>query len=199
VIRRWAVLALGSACLAVVACGSEATAGPPRVGDPLPDFAAPRLEGTGEGPAGGGPAGDTVRLAAAGGRATLVNLWATWCAPCRAEMPYLESVGQAYAPGGLRILGVSTDHRGAVEQVRGVVAERGVTYDILLDPEARSTDLFGVYGLPATFLADTEGVITWMRLGPIEEGDRDFEAALAEVAPRAVAPDAGGAPTEAGR
>jgi len=96
-------------------------------------------------------------------------------------MPYLETVAQEYAADGLRIVGISTDQRGALDQVRDVVAERGVTYDILLDPRARSTDLFGAFGLPVTFLADAEGRITWMRLGPLAEGDPAFERALADV------------------
>jgi thiol-disulfide isomerase/thioredoxin len=139
------------------------------VGDLLPEFAAPLLDG------------DTVTLASYRGEPVLVNLWATWCAPCREEMPYLESIGREYGEDGLRIVGISSDTRGALDQVRGVVAERGVTYDILLDPRARSTDLFGAFGLPVTFLADAEGRITWMRLGPIAEGDPDFEAALDAV------------------
>ena len=160
-----------------VGCSDGAASGPPRVGDPLPEFSAVLM-------AGEGMDGDSVSLASYRGAPVLVNLWATWCPPCRAEMPYLETVAQDYAADGLRIVGISTDQRGALDQVRDVVAERGVTYDILLDPRARSTDLFGAFGLPVTFLADAEGRITWMRLGPLEEGDPEFEAALAAVTGR---------------
>jgi len=161
--RRTLLIAL---LLVLPGCGSEGPAGPPRVGDPLPAFSAALL------------GGEEAAFADYRGAPVLVNLWATWCAPCRAEMPYLESIGRRYAPEGLQVVGVSTDHSGAFAEVRKVVAERGVTYDVLLDTEARSTDLFGAFGLPVTFLADAEGVISWMRLGPIEEGDADFETAL---------------------
>jgi len=155
-------------------CAEGGSDGPPRVGDALPEFTAVLLDED-------GMEGDSVSLASYRGAPVLVNLWATWCPPCRAEMPYLETVAQEYAADGLRIVGISTDQRGALDQVRDVVAERGVTYDILLDPRARSTDLFGAFGLPVTFLADAEGRITWMRLGPLAEGDPAFERALADV------------------
>jgi len=158
-----------------VGCQEGGSDGPPRVGDVLPDFSAPLMSD-------GGMRGDSVSLASYRGAPVLVNLWATWCPPCRAEMPYLETVAREYAPSGLRIVGISTDQPGALDQVRDVVAERGVTYDILLDTRARSTDLFGAFGLPVTFLADAEGRITWMRLGPLEEGDPEFAAALDAVA-----------------
>jgi peroxiredoxin len=164
------VLALGA--FAAVACTEAPAGGLPRVGDMLPEFAAPILDG------------DTVALASYRGEPVLVNLWATWCAPCREEMPYLEAIGREYAAAGLRVVGISSDTRGALAQVRHVVAERGVTYDVLLDPRARSTDLFGAFGLPVTFLADADGRITWMRLGPIAEGDPDFVAALDAVTGR---------------
>ncbi|MDT8369405.1 MAG: TlpA disulfide reductase family protein [Longimicrobiales bacterium] len=153
--------------------GDRSNARPPRVGDPLPEFTAPMLDG------------DVVGLSAYRGSPVLVNLWATWCPPCRAEMPFLEEIGREYGPDGLRIVGISTDHAGAVAQIRSVLEERGVTYDILLDTESRSTDLFGAFGLPATFLADAEGTITWTRLGPVMENDAAFEAALAAVTGRA--------------
>ena len=166
------MVTLAVAVAAATGCAEVRPEGPPRVGAALPAFAAPLMDG------------DTVTLASYRGAPVLVNLWATWCAPCREEMPYLESIGREYAGDGLRIVGISSDTRGALDQVRGVVAERGVTYDILLDPAARSTDLFGAFGLPVTFLADAEGRITWMRLGPIAEGDEDFEAALDAVTGR---------------
>ncbi len=165
-------LAAVSATLGASACTDATVEGPPRVGDMLPVFAAPLLDG------------DSVELAAYRGGPVLVNLWATWCAPCRQEMPYLESVWQEHREAGLRIVGISSDTRGAVDQVRSVVAERGVTYDILLDPRARSTDLFGAFGLPVTVLADADGRITWMRLGPVAEGDASFEAAIAAATGR---------------
>lgn len=170
------LLGLSSIAAVSVGCSVEGIDTPPRIGDPLPEFSAPRL-GDGE-----------VALEDYEGSPVIVNLWATWCAPCRQEMPYLESVSRAYAADGLRMVGISTDHSGALGQVRTVVEERGVTYEILLDVDARSTDLFGAYGLPVTFLADARGIITWMKLGPIVEGDETFVAALDAATGRAPRP-----------
>lgn len=156
----------------VAACSADGIAPPPRVGDPLPEFQASKLDGK------------DVALEAFKGAPVLVNLWATWCAPCREEMPYLESVSREYAADGLQVVGISTDHAGALSQVRTVVRERGVTYHILLDTDARSTDLFGAFGLPVTFLADAQGVVTYLKLGPLVEGDAAFEAALDAVTGR---------------
>ncbi len=149
--------------------GEGSRAGPPRVGDPLPEFSTLQLDG------------DTVALADYQGSPVLVNLWATWCPPCRAEMPYLESVSQEYGARGLKVVGISTDHSGALDQVRAVLEERSVTYDILLDTRSRSTELFAAFGLPVTFIADAEGIITYLALGPLVEGDVRFIAALDEV------------------
>lgn len=136
------------------------------VGAALPDLRAVLLDG------------DTVALADYRGSPLLVNLWATWCPPCQAEMPYLESVGAEYATQGLRVVGISTDREGALDEVRRVVERRGVTYDILLDPASESTELFDAFGLPVNVLANADGRVTWMRRGPILEDDPEFLDAL---------------------
>jgi thiol-disulfide isomerase/thioredoxin len=130
-----------------------------------PWFAAPTLEG------------DTVAIADLRGSPVLVNLWATWCPPCRNEMPYLQSVHERYG-GALRTVGISLDNRGAWDQVRDFLDESGVTYEILLDPSMRSLDLFDLPGLPGTFLLDPAGAVTFARIGPVIEGEAAFEGAL---------------------
>ena len=143
---------------------------PPRSGDPAPDFEAIALDG-----------GETVSLADFRGSAVLVNLWATWCGPCRFETPYLESVYEEYQDRGLKIAGVSVDSRASLDAVEQFLADNGVTYDILLDPDMVSTDVFAAIGLPASFLIDADGVILFDRLGPILEDDPAFLAALEDA------------------
>jgi peroxiredoxin len=123
-------------------------------------------------------AGETVSLESLRGAPVLLNLWATWCAPCRAETPYLQSLHERHAPAGLQIVGVSTDTRAAAPDVQAFIEEFGVTYRILHDPDARSMDVFSAIGLPATYLIGGDGTVLWLKLGPIEEGDRSFESAL---------------------
>lgn len=159
---------LAPALLAVLAAAAcvPADARGPRIGAPATEYPATTLEG------------DTVTLASLRGHVVLLNLWATWCAPCRTETPYLQSLHREHAGRGLRIVGISLDAGDALERIRAFVAEYGVTYTILHDPRMKGMELYQVIGLPATFLIDREGVLRWMRYGPIVEGDREFLEAL---------------------
>jgi peroxiredoxin len=108
----------------------------------------------------------------------LLNLWATCCAPCRRETPFLQTVHERYGSRGLQVVGVTTDTRAAVDDVHAFLDEFGVTYQVLHDPEARSMDLFSAIGLPATYLIGSDGVILWAHLGEVREGDEAFTRAL---------------------
>ena len=143
---------------------------PPQVGDLAPEFQAVSLDGE-----------RTISLADYSGRTVLVNLWATWCAPCRQETPYLQSVYEENKERGLMIVGVSVDSPSALDLVNEFLEEMGVTYDILLDPEMVSTDVFFPIGYPASYLIDGEGVVRFTRLGPIVEGDPAFLETLEQT------------------
>ena len=154
----------------VSACVTGGLPGPPQVGDPAPEFQAVSLDGE-----------RSVALADYAGQTILVNLWATWCAPCRFETPYLQSVYEENQERGLMIVGVSVDSPFALDQVNDFLGKMGVTYDILLDPDMVSTDAFLPIGYPASYLIDGEGVIRFIRLGPIAEGDPAFLEALEQT------------------
>ncbi|HSW29647.1 MAG TPA: TlpA disulfide reductase family protein [Longimicrobiales bacterium] len=126
-------------------------------------------------------AGDSVTLADLRGKVVLLNFWATWCTPCRHETPFLDSLHARRSPEGLEVVGVSMDAPHARDQVADFVREFGVRYTILLDPQMRGSDLYRVVGLPASFLVDRDGVLRWMRFGPVSDTDRDFLAALESV------------------
>ena len=125
--------------------------------------------------------GAQVSLADYAGRPVVLNFWATWCTPCRMETPYLQSVFEEYAEDGFEIVGVSMDTGDAADDVAMFAEEYAVTYTILHDPEMRGMELYQVLGLPATFLIDREGVLRWMRYGPIPEDDPEFLSALDDV------------------
>jgi len=156
-------LALAGGCLP-----EDAPRGP-QLGEPAIEYTAATL------------AGDSVSLASLRGEVVLLNLWATWCVPCRTETPYLQSLFEEHAAEGFRIVGVSLDTGDAAEQVAAFVEEYGVSYTILHDPQMRGMDLYQILGLPATFLIDREGVLRWMRYGPIAENDPEFLGALDDV------------------
>lgn len=162
---KWAVLA----SLVVVSGCIPEDAQLPRVGRMAIEYPAPTL------------AGDTVTLASLRGEVVLLNLWATWCVPCRTETPYLQELFEEYEDQGFRVVGISLDTGDAADQVARFVEEFGVTYTILHDPQMRGMELYQVPGLPATFMIDREGTIRWIRYGPILEGDADFLGALEEL------------------
>ena len=140
-------------------------------GDPAPAFTATSLA-----------TGSPTSLADYLGETLLVNLWATWCHPCKTETPYLQSVYERYRDRGFRTLGVSVDRRADYDAVVEFVEEMGVEYDIALDPDAVSRDVFHARGLPTSVLIDRNGAVAFSWIGPIPEGDPTFieglEAAL---------------------
>ena len=88
------------------------------------------------------------------GKVVLVNFWATWCPPCRKEMPDLEALYNRFEGEVLVVLAISDED---AAKVRPFIAERQVTYPILLDPGRKVNDLFQVEGIPKTFVYDREG------------------------------------------
>lgn len=162
---RVRALVVGVALLAIFVVfrpGSDLP-GPPRVGEPIAAFAATSFA-----------TGDTVSLESLRGQPVLLNLWATWCAPCRYETPYLQSLYERYQDRGLEMVGVSIDSPGNADLAMDFLAEHGVTYIQLHDPDQLSMDVYSVLGLPATFLIDSEGVVRLTRPGPVLETDSEF-------------------------
>ena len=88
------------------------------------------------------------------GKVVLMNFWATWCPPCRKEMPDLESLYKQFKKKGLVILAISDEDAG---KVKSFITEKGVSYTVLLDPGRKVITLFLVMGIPKTFIYDRNG------------------------------------------
>ncbi|MBI3121735.1 MAG: TlpA family protein disulfide reductase [candidate division NC10 bacterium] len=125
---------------------------PTERGAVAPDFVLPTL------------AGPPIRLSDHQGKVVLLNFWATWCPPCRAEMPSMEKLYRAYRDRGLVILAVSGDRTGR-SVVESFVQERGVTFPILLDSPGEVFAQYGVRGLPTSYLLDRQGRIVSADIG----------------------------------
>ena len=108
--------------------------------------------------------GASLSLAALRGKVVLLNFWATWCVPCRKEMPAIEALYQRYKDRGLEVLAVSLD-KGSTSVVEAFVKEVGVTYRVALDPSWATARTYGVRGLPTTFLIDRTGNVVLRELG----------------------------------
>jgi peroxiredoxin len=88
------------------------------------------------------------------GKVVLVNFWATWCPPCRKEMPDLQALYEKYKESGLVVLAISDEEAGKVEPF---IAERKISYPVMLDPGRKVNDLYRVDGIPKTFVYDRNG------------------------------------------
>lgn len=126
-----------------------------QVGNRAPDFKAVDLA-----------TGDSVLLREHyRGAVTLLNVWATWCEPCRIEMPAMERVYQALAPAGFKIAAVSIDE-GNPEDVIAFGRELGLSFDLLQDRSNRVTQLYQTTGVPESFLLNRKGIIVKRLIGP---------------------------------
>jgi cytochrome c-type biogenesis protein len=109
---------------------------------------------------------------------TLLNVWATWCHPCRDEIPVLQALHERYEPRGLALIGVSVDGRGEHATIREFARDFGMTYELWHDPEERVQSTFLAIGVPATFLIDRGGTLRWRHVGPIRATDTTLIRAI---------------------
>lgn len=123
-------------------------------------------------------AGDSVSLAEMRGKVVLLNIWATWCHPCRTEIPELQALYERERERGLEVVGVSVDAGGEDAAVADFAREYGVTYPLWRDGDGRVSTTFAAVGVPATYLIDRDGVLRWSHLGPVTAGDPALAQAL---------------------
>ena len=115
------------------------------------------------------------------GSVVLINIWATWCAPCRVEMPNIEQLHRAYAAKGLKVLAISVDDPGMQPQVRSFAKEYGLTFEILHDPGGQQGKISRDYqttGYPETVIIGRDGLIRKKLLGAHDWNSADNRALI---------------------
>lgn len=121
------------------------------------------------------------------GKVVLINFWASWCRECRPEMPVLQSLHRELAARGLVIVGINA--REDARAVARYAEELGLTFPLVLDPAGKINDLYGVIGLPTTFVVARDGRAVALAVGPRAWGSPPARALLdlllAEPMPRA--------------
>ena len=137
--------------LAALLLASSLAAGAAPEPKPAPDFELPSR------------GGEAVRLADLKGQVVMINFWATWCGPCRQEMPLLEQIQTKYEPLGFTLLGVNVDpdSAGAVKWLEKVP----VSFPILFDTANAVAERFGVEGMPSSVFVDREGRVRYVHRG----------------------------------
>jgi thiol-disulfide isomerase/thioredoxin len=161
--KTWALtLAVVAVLLVLSGCTGNASVGAAENGDTTalangdradmaaPDFTLPSLDG------------EPFRLSETQGKIRLIDFWATWCAPCREEVPMLNELQAEYRDQGLLILAITDEEAGVV---RDFVQEHGVEYLNLIGT-GEIAEAYGVLGLPAAYLVDAEGQLVKTFLGP---------------------------------
>ena len=178
--RHWTLFSLAVLVISAgwIAWTSVSTSAPTGGKTPAPrqGFLAPDFELT-------TTKGETIRLSELAGRPVLVNIWASWCPPCKAEMPEMERIHQEYGPQGFTILAVNATNQDSLSSMAAFVDQEGLTFPILLDSDGSVTRKYQVQALPSSFFVGRDGTVRQVMIGgPMSEAflRSQVESLLAE-------------------
>lgn len=129
----------------------------PEIGFLAPDFNLATLDG------------QSVRLEDLRGRPVVISYWATWCVPCKKELPILEQLSQEYASTGIQIITIDAIEQDNLDNVHGLVGELGLTLPVLLDQQNQFQSSYKQLFFPTSYFIDANGVIRWIKLGDAPE------------------------------
>lgn len=145
------ILVIVAAVLLLSDKPSSPVSGPAQVGKRLQDFSLTDITGK------------TVHLSDYSGNVVLVNAWATWCPPCKAEMPDLNAYYQAHQDEGFVLLAVNAGDSASV--TADFANQRGLAFPVLLDPNTRYLDKLGIHDFPTSIVVGTDGIIKTIHVG----------------------------------
>jgi thiol-disulfide isomerase/thioredoxin len=162
----WGLVALAAAAVVIVAIARGRVPPAPTAAGPEA-ISLPLLDGKG-------------RASIAKGRVTVVDFWATWCAPCRVSMPRIQEVWREYAPRGVDLYSVDTDDPGADReaQVKEFLLSNGLTFPVVLD-DGTASKAFSVAALPTMLVLDRDARVVWNHTGALtSSGEKELRGVL---------------------
>jgi len=139
------------------------------LGSPAPDFTLKTL------------AGDTVRLSDYRGRPVFLNFWASWCTPCRGEMPEIITAYNAHRDARLTVLAINLTDQERMKDVRKFTDEFQMPFPVLLDQKGKARKSYALRGVPTSVFIDAQGVVRFVNPGPI--ANETIQRGLAEILP----------------
>ena len=123
--------------------------------------------------------GPNLRLAEQRGRVVMVNFWATWCGPCRQELPQLNRLYEKYRSAGLVVLGVNLDDD--QRKANDLAGQLGLKFPVLLDTDKAVSRLYGVSAMPSTLLIDRDGKVRYVHLGYLTGYEEMYDRQIREL------------------
>jgi peroxiredoxin len=144
---------------------------PVAVGSDAPAMSAVTLDGTKR----------VKSLADYKGKVVVLNVWATWCEPCRVEMPSLEKLHREFGPQGLSVVAVSVDDAGTESRIRDFAKEYNLSFEILHDPTRKTTANYQITGFPETFVIARDGTIRKKVIGAADWSSEGNRALIREL------------------
>lgn len=137
------------------------------IGAPAPDFTLKR------------DSGENMRLSELRGEVVMINFWATWCAPCRQELPLLNSLYDQYRKVGFSLLAINVDDDPA--NARAMARKLGLKFPVLLDTDKRISRLYDVTAMPSTWLIDRDGRVRYVHRGYVSGVERAYQTEVREL------------------
>ena len=159
-----------------IIAGCQASTGPsgvtsstvPAEGDLAPDFQLQNLDG------------QTVSLSSLRGSPVLLNFWATWCGPCRTEMPYLQQIHEEWSDRGLVLLAIDLGESSST--VESYLQSNNLSLTVLLDTRQEVGQKYNIRAIPTTFFIDKDGIIQGVKIGAFQNKEQ-IEQYLGEIIP----------------
>ena len=154
-----------TSAILIAGCAGEVNQ-TPRIGKPAPDFQFQSSEG------------QPTSLSDLKGKPVLINFWATWCRPCRMEMPYLQQVYDEWQEKGLVVLAINIKE--SPSQVEEFMQSQGLSLPVLLDSQGKVASQYGIQAIPVTFFVDRDGIIQDIKFGPFQS-KAEIESSLDKI------------------